>query len=600
MCGIAGVFHSLGVVSDPERTALARMLEALRHRGPDGEGTHEDGSVLLGHRRLAIIDLSDAARQPMPNETKDVWLTFNGEIYNFVELRDELRAGGHVFRSRTDSEVVVHGYEAWGIEGLLSRLSGMFAFALWDSRARTLYLARDRFGIKPLYYGRSADRFVFASELRALAASGLLRVEPSRASCASFLAFGSIPAPDTALAEMSSMRPGHYLEVSSRGEREKRWWTIPVGERPEGRADVARLLRDSVRAHLVSDVPLGVFLSGGIDSAALVATASRFVDEPLTALSVVLDDPELDESVYARAVAQKYGTAHREVRVGASSILEALPRFFGAMDQPTVDGVNSYVVSRAAREAGLTVVLTGLGGDEVFLGYPHFRKIRTLGRWMPLVRAPLLALRRFRPKLEYLRDATPTAAYSVFRGLYAPSEIEELLPGAAPAPLSTRQEDFLDAAIELELERYLHDQLLRDTDSMSMAHSIEARVPFLDPALVEAVLRLPPDAKLKRGVNKPLLLESIDDPLPREIWDRPKQGFTLPFARFLREHHLELEARTLDAAPFAPDAVRRVWRSFLDGRVHWSRPWALVAYSSWREGISELRIPEPAVLTIRA
>ncbi|MGH9333949.1 MAG: asparagine synthase (glutamine-hydrolyzing), partial [Vicinamibacteria bacterium] len=588
-----GVFRARGLLSEAERSALTRMLDAEKHRGPDGVGAHEDGPALLGHRRLAIIDLSESARQPMPNETEDVWLTFNGEIYNFVELRDELRALGHRFRSRTDAEVVIHGYEAWGMEKLLSRLRGMFAFALWDRRARKLVLARDRFGIKPLYCAWKGDTLLFASEVGALAASRLVDLEPSDKALSAFLALGSIPSPETALKAVSSIPAAHYVEVSNEGERSKRYWE-PFGG--DGREEaVPALLREAVEMHLVSDVPLGVFLSGGIDSASLVAIASRFVDEPLKTLSVVFDDPALDESAYARKVAEKYRTDHREVRVGAGEFLDALPEFWRAMDQPTVDGVNAFLVSRAARQAGLKVVLTGLGGDEVFLGYPHFRKIRTLSRWVSFV--PHGPLCRFLPRAEYLRHPTPSNVYLMFRGLFAPREIEELLPGAAAPTLAARSEDFLDAAVELEFSHYLGNQLLRDTDVMSMAHAIEARVPFLDHLLADAVARVPYEKKMKRGINKPLLLSSLEEPLPREVWDRPKQGFTLPFHRWMKEHGHELTERTLAARLFEPEPVRRLWRGFSAGRVHWSRPWSLVAYSAWRERLrSAARIPEPEEL----
>lgn len=598
MCGISGVLRYRHLLGAPEREGAVRMIEALSHRGPDGEGRHEDGPVLLGHRRLAIIDLSEAARQPLRNETGDVALTFNGEIYNFVELRRELSSLGHAFRSQTDAEVVVHGYEAWGIERLLERLRGMFAFALWDGRARKLFLVRDRFGIKPLYYVRAGETLLFASEISALAASRLIEVEPSEAALTAFLAFGSVPAPETALRGVVSILPAHYLEVSAEGEKLTRYWKLPVGETEDGDdPKVAELLRDAVRLHLMSDVPLGVFLSGGIDSASLVALASGFADEPLTTIAIVFDDPELDESVYARKVAEKYQTRHREIRIGASEFLDALPEFWRCMDQPTVDGVNSYLVSRAAREAGLTVVLTGVGGDEVFLGYPHFRKIRTLSR-APILLRPLAALRSFQPRLEYLRKPNAANVYATFRGLFAPSEIAELLPGAEPAALAAEQSDFLDAAVELEFSHYLQNQLLRDTDAMSMAHGIEARVSFLDHRLVEAVVRIPYDVKLSRRVNKPLLLSSLDDPLPREVWDRPKQGFTLPFRRFLTEHRDELTANTIAAGVFHEPAVRKLWKRFLEGRTHWSRPWALVAYASWRERTSRLRSNhEPAELT---
>jgi asparagine synthase (glutamine-hydrolysing) len=573
------------------------MLAAERHRGPDGQGVHESEGVILGHLRLAIIDLSASARQPMANETEDVWLTFNGEIYNFAELRSELRGLGHHFRSQTDAEVVLHGYEAWGMAKLLSRLRGMFAFVLWDERERKLFLARDRFGIKPLYFARGRDRFVFASEVLAIAASGLVEVEPSEDSLAAFLALGSVPAPETALAGVFSIPAAHVVEISREGETTQRYWSFSPGEARE--EAVPSLLRDAVRSHLVSDVPLGVFLSGGVDSASLVAIASGFVEEPLKTLSIVLDDPALDESAYARIVAEKYGTDHREVEVRASDFLDALPDFWQAMDQPTIDGVNSYLVSRAARQAGLKVVLTGLGGDEVFLGYPHFRRIQSLSRWLPWIPRPLLSSwSRRRPKLEYLLNPTPERVYLTFRGLFAPREIEELLPGANAAPLRASSEDPLDAAVELEFSHYLGNQLLRDTDVMSMAHGIEARVPFLDHLLVESVRSLPYSSKLRRGVNKPLLLRSLETPLPREIWDRPKRGFTLPFHRWMKEHQVDLTERTLGSGPFREEAVHKLWQSFAEGRAHWSRPWALVAYSSWRDRVHHLRTSsEPIELT---
>jgi len=597
MCGIAGIFRPRRLIGDAERMALARMLEAERHRGPDGEGKHEDRGILLGHRRLAIIDLSSSGTQPMPNETEDVWLTLNGEIYNFVELRSELKGLGHRFRSQTDAEVVLHGYEAWGMERLLSRLRGMFAFALWDARERKLFLARDRFGIKPLYCARSQEFLVFASEILAITASGLVEIEPSESSLSAFLTLGSVPAPETALEGVVSIPAAHYLEISREGEMTRCYWEPSGGASSE--EAIPSLLRDAVRSHLVSDVPLGVFLSGGIDSASLVAIASRIVEKPLKTLSIVLDDPALDESSYARIAAETYRTDHQEVEVRTQDFLDALPDFFRAMDQPTVDGVNSYLISRAARKAGLTVVLTGLGGDEVFLGYPHFRRIRSLSRWLPWIPRPLLGRwSRYRPKVDYLRNPTPSNLYLAFRGLFAPREIEELLPGATPPSLAVGTDDPLDAAVELEFSHYLGNQLLRDTDVMSMAHSIEARVPFLDHVLVESVRSLPYETKLRRGVNKPLLLSALETPLPREIWDRPKRGFTLPFHRWMKEHRHDLTERTLGSGLFQQHAVLELWQGFTEGRSHWSRPWALVAYSAWRERVLGLRTTrEPIELT---
>lgn len=607
-----------------DHLALARMLRAEAHRGPDDEGAFSVDRVLLGHTRLAVIDLSASARQPMPNETGDVWISFNGEIYNFEALREELRASGHRFRSKSDFEVLLHGYESWGLEGLLPRLHGMFAFAILDARPlheRKLYLVRDRLGIKPLYYADTKDRLLFASELSAIVASGLIPANPAEGALTSFLALGSVPGPGTAVEGVFMLEPAHYMEVSEGSRSFHRYWSLPApstaadddGAPDDGVEHVRELLAASVRMRLVSDVPLGVFSSGGMDSAALVALAAKFSSSKVTTLSVVFDEPAipvlpvLNEARYARVVADRYGTDHREIRLDGQDFLGALPDVFRAMDSPTVDGVNSFFVSRAARQAGLTVVLSGVGGDEIFLGYPHFRKLRALAPFVPwLERSPRFARRLLSRvssasmaghsagKLEYLESVNARHLYLLFRGLFSPGQILELIPESEPyeirgdLPSTLEGDDLLRSAMRLELGGYLRHQLLRDTDVMSMTHSIEARVPFLDHALVEAVFRLPHHVKFSRRVNKPLLMRALDEPLPREVWDRPKQGFTLPFQSWLVDHREELLERALAPGIFESRAVHRLWDAFARGRAHWSRPWALVAYSAWVERLQAI------------
>jgi len=618
MCGIAGVVRLHGRILEQDRASVTLMLRAQAHRGPDGEDCFADERVCLGHRRLAIIDLSDNGREPMANEAGDVWVSFNGEIYNFAELRSELVASGHVFRSRTDTEVLVHGYEEWGLESLLERLRGMFAFALYDARragAAKLFLVRDRFGIKPLYYARRGDALWFASELTALVRSGAVAAELDDHALTSFLEYGSIPGPRTALRDTETLPAGHYVEVSGGRSSRRRYWRLG-GASGDDSESIPDLLAKSVRAHLASDVPLGVFLSGGIDSATLVALASSTLSEPLKTLSVVFDDDGLNESAFARRVADRYRTDHREVFLDAEDFLETLPDIFDAMDSPTIDGVNTYFVSRAAKRAGLTVVLSGLGGDEVFLGYPHYKTLATFDplvgllarlprRLRAVVAATAKAIAR-KDKLGYLEVPTPANVYRVFRGLFSPRQIAELVDGVeAGGPFGVdealthqdEEETLLQTTVRLEFEHYLQHQLLRDTDTMSMAHSIEARVPFLDHVLVEAVARRPFASKLSRRINKPLLVNALPEPLPREVWNRRKQGFTLPFKRFMLAHRDELRERARESNLFRADAVDAMWNELESGRSHWSRPWALVVFAAWNDRLRAAAVsPDEPVL----
>jgi asparagine synthase (glutamine-hydrolysing) len=629
MCGIAGAF----LLDRPPRAesvaAVLRMLDAQVHRGPNDWGLllpdstaalsevralleargvehvrtyraeAERPAIVLGARRLSVIDLSPRGRMPMGAADGRVWIAFNGEIYNFAELRGELRARGYHFESETDTETILHGYQAWG-EDVVTRLRGMFALALFDgrtARAPRVLLARDRFGIKPLYWARRDSTLHFASEVRALMAGGALPNEPEPRGFHGFLVHGSVPSPWTTVRDVLSLPAAHTLTIDAHSyshPRPRAYWTLPGvrADRPDAaRAarETRRLLDEAVREHLVSDVPLGVFLSGGLDSSALTALAARHRPETLTTVSVSFDEAEFSEAGHAERVARRFGTKHVDVRVRPADFVAELPRIFAAMDQPSIDGVNTYFIARAAREAGLTVVLSGLGSDEIFWGYPGFRRGPRLARMAAVPGARRLAAlvgrlaaRRWASweKLVFLREGGPLAAYLAVRGLFPPARAARLLAagrlplGAAP----TRQGLTAHGYGELEVRHYLHDQLLRDTDVFAMAHSIEVRVPFLDHRLVEHVAAQPAALKLSPAGNKPLLRAAMGGDLGPETLARPKMGFTFPFERWLARAEVDSAlpppGRELDA-----DEAGRLRAAFHRRRAHWSRPWALAVLS---------------------
>ena len=611
MCGIAGLIRQgLNEASDrcaSDREAVSRMLAAQVHRGPDGAGLYQDDRAVLGHRRLSIIDLSAAGAQPMSNEDGSLQVSFNGEIYNYRELRDDLIRGGHAFQSRTDTEVLLHGYEQWGIAGLLDRLRGMFAFALYDTR-RGLILARDRLGIKPLYYHAGGDFLVFASEVKALLRSGLVPDERDRRALAGFLMAGTIPAPLTFIKGIGCLPAGHWAEWKDGALSVRKYWDLacpPPAYADPDPGELQSTLEDAVRRHLISDVPLGVFLSGGVDSAGLVALASRIRREQgdaLTTLTVVFDEKEYSEASPAWDIARRFQTRHREVRVTSADFQRELPAFMAAMDQPTNDGVNSYFVSQAARAAGLTVVLSGLGGDEVFWGYKHYRWLR-FGHFANRCPAPVRRLAaeagyrwgRLRGRDNWMRTAwlksggSSARVYLTMRGFFAPDRVARLMD-MSQAELDAAVEEHFGAlgagedvsatSINyIEMKRYLHDQLLRDTDVFSMAHSIEARVPYLDHVLVERLWNTAPalklgETKLDQAMNKPLLVQAIGDASVREAGARPKRGFTFPMARWMKTAAPEMQ-EIAETGSLVRSAVRECWGDFSEGRMHWSRAWAL-------------------------
>ncbi len=599
MCGLVGV---VGIDDRRARVAVERALGRLRHRGPDAFHVRSlsTNSVqcTLGHARLRIIDTEPTADQPLPNADESTWVVYNGELYNHVELRRELEEAGYRFRTRTDTEVLVHLYDHVGAEParMLERLRGMFAFALFDRKRGRLLLARDRLGIKPLYWATPSGALAFASEVRALAATGLVDGGPDEDAVRGYLLWGVVQGPRTILAGISQVGAGSYLLWENGQASHRRWWRPAVSSiattHDEVREQVSEVLRDSVRRHLVADRPVGVFLSSGVDSSAVTAIAADVATGPVRTLTVSLPGSSLDEGEAAAAFARRVGVDHEHVAVEGFDMAQDLPQVLRSMDQPTSDGVNSWFVSRAASQAGLVVVLTGVGGDELFGGYPTFRMVPRTARALhaihavpPRVRAKAVSWEsRRRPggRLVRVMDSAPGygGAYRAVRGLFAAGELGAARPvDAATVSIATALSPH-DRVTLLELANYQSNQLLRDTDQMSMAHSLEARVPLLDDEVVATCLTIP--SALRTMPGKRLLREAAG--LPATLTKRP---FTLPFAEWLQTdlrdtvRHALLSTDGALATVVPQELCQRVWEGFETGKTHWSKPWALAVLRLW-------------------
>lgn len=596
MCGIAGL-----VSNEPAARQVESAVGYLRHRGPDARGVRQWTGCVLGHTRLRILDLSPDADQPMSNEDETVSVVFNGEIYNYVELRRELQALGHRFRTRTDTEVLVHLYEEHG-ERLVEHLRGMFAFAIWNHRDQRLILARDRLGIKPLYYRTDEGNLAFASEVRALVRP-CDSVDPT--SVCAFLRLGWVPGPRTVISGVSELPAGHLLVWQDGQRRIARHWSPelrPTGP-PPALGELTESLISAAHRHLVADVPVGLFLSSGVDSVAVGRLVGQ-AEPDLRAFTVSFTG-ENDEAAAAAELSHRLGLRHTVVPVDGPDVLTSLPQFVSDMDQPTVDGLNSWVVSRAVRAEGIVVGLSGLGGDEIFGGYSTFRRVPRLQRgaqalaWIPerlrfladagVGRVDALAHSRARRALEALADGGPGTSYAAVRGLFGANELTALWPPAASVPdmalvhggagrIAPAQN-----VTQLELTNYLPFQLLRDTDCMSMAHALEVRVPLLDDAVVDVVLRR--QASDAPSWTKSDLLTAID-PVFAEVASRPKQTFTLPIDQWLRGPLRQTAFSALislgeASLGFDRRQLTSLWSAFDSGRAGWRPVWSLVILSLW-------------------
>jgi asparagine synthase (glutamine-hydrolysing) len=561
MCGINGILRLSEAAPPIDRDELLRTREAMIFRGPDGAGAwvSDDGRMALASRRLAILDLSEAGAQPMASEDGRFRIVLNGEVYNFGELRRELEGDGVRFRSRSDTEVVLALYAREGT-AMLSRLRGMYGLAIWDDREKTLLLARDPLGIKPLYFSTEGGCLRFASQVKALERSGAVSLDVDPAGLAGFLLWGSVPEPFTIRRSIQALPAGHHLIV-----REGR---IGAPE-PQGPAQIepltpAAAVEDSVEAHLVSDVPVAVFLSAGLDSGLIAALACRHLPEPPATFTLRFEGLEgtpLDEAPLAAEVAKRLGTRHVERRMGRGELADLWTGAVAAMDQPSIDGLNTWTVSRAAHEAGLKVVLSGLGGDEIFGSYPSFADVPRLARAARrAARLPGLAavwpaaakrLSPGRPKLAGLlrHGRTLPGAYFLRRGLFLPEELPGLLgrdlaeeglrlydpvadAARGLAAGNGRARDAWIAIHEMETARYLRNQLLRDSDWASMAWSVELRVPLVDAWLRSQLAAA--GFEPARSSGKAALVRRAAPELPQELWERPKSGFYIPVAEWMR------------------------------------------------------------------
>src|SRR5713226_197522 len=635
MCGIAGI---IGRIGDRNRAALQRMSAAMVHRGPDGQGTWESPpdsrgvGALLAHRRLAILDLSPAGAQPVVDPASGHVIVFNGEIYNFRELRDRLVASGQTFQSTGDTAVMLRALGTQGPDAIAS-LRGMFALASWDPQRRQLLLALDPLGIKPLYVARcpypSGEwSLAFASEVRALLASGLLpnpRLRPEAA--ASMVWNGFIVGPQTAVEGVESLWPGQLRVYGGSGKEEmaRDFWTVPppaTDSMDEHR--LSSILEECLRIHLISDVPLGVFLSGGVDSSAVANLAQKANRGPIHTFTLAFEEPEYNEGPIARRIAEGIGTSHREVVLAERQVVSQLDKALDSLDQPTFDGLNSYYMSHAVREAGFTVALVGTGGDELFGGYTSVRDLPRLHRWSRRLRwvprgalasAARLAMATLRrsngaiaPQTRWAklpdmlrRGDDLIALYQLAHALFLPDFQRALLPsdgalvdGLPPAARArlegeTRARSPLSAISVLEQRLFLGERLLRDGDAASMAVSLEQRVPLVDQTLFETVDRLD-DATRYKPIGRKAELRRIGlRGLDPALFERPKSGFVLPFDRWIRRGLRKTMDETLRdpqavrAAGLAPEAVGRLWRAFLDGApgMYWSRVWGLFVLVHW-------------------
>lgn len=643
MCGIAGI---VGCLDERNRAALRRITSAMSHRGPDGEGFWESSpdesgfGVMFGHRRLAILDLSNAAAQPMTDPAFGHVLVLNGEIYNYVALRDRLQAEGHRFESSGDTAVMLRALCKDDV-GAIAKLRGMFAFGFWNRDRRSLVLARDPLGIKPLYILRNPTpgarwSLAFASELRALLASGLIERPTLRpAAVGSVIWNGFVVAPNTAVEQIESLMPGEWRSFDGQGTetgRAEYALSSSPPERPIDEREIEQQLEESVRVHLISDVPLGIFLSGGVDSSAIANLAQRALKGSVNTFTLAFDEREYNEGAIARQVADAIGTRHQEVLLTEQGFVDKLEDALDSLDQPTFDGLNSFYMSHAVRQAGFKVALVGTGGDELFGGYasfrdlPHFARWRAWTRWLPgglqaevarmLASATQGQASGFPRQTRWAKLPDILAArgdllaiYQLAYGLFLPqtqqrilqSGIADSLTDGLPERMLSRLRSEMSGRTALEtiglLERrlFLGERLLRDTDAASMSASIEIRLPLVDQVLAEAVDRLPERTRFCPVGRKALLRRVGLRGLNPQLFDRPKSGFVLPFDRWLKGKLGEVVHSTMldhDAAQrvgLESGEIERLWKAYSIGApgLYWSRIWALYVLMRWcqRHGV---------------
>ncbi|MBI5167598.1 MAG: asparagine synthase (glutamine-hydrolyzing) [candidate division NC10 bacterium] len=649
MCGICGKLN-FDSENKVDRDLLRRMTEVLYHRGPDDEGIFIDGPIGLGHRRLAIIDLSPAGHQPMANEDGSIWIVFNGEIYNFQELRLILEDKGHRFRSNSDTEVIIHLYEEKGTD-CLRNLRGMFAFALWDAKDRTLFLVRDRLGKKPLFYYVDKNAFLFASEPKAILQDPRVKAEPDLEAIHHYLTYGYVPSPYSAFKGIRKLPPAHYLLLKDGGLHIERYWKLSYAKKrsgdpslgwvPRGQGsgekaeeeicqEILDRLREAVKIRLISDVPLGAFLSGGIDSSTVVALMSELNSEPVKTFSIGFQEKEYDELKYARLVAQRFGTDHHELTVKPDAV-EVLPKLVWHYNEPFADSsaIPTYYVAQVTRKY-VTVALNGDAGDENFAGYERYlanqlaclyEKIPSMlreGMEWAVQRTPdsgrpkglLHRTKRFfeaiseEPRRRYSRwishfnNSRKEELYTdEFKARVGPIDSVELLLKAYTA---SDAHDFIDATLDVDVNMYLPEDLLVKVDIASMANSLEARSPFLDHLFMEFVASLPSHLKLRGRTTKYIFKKAVKGLLPGGVIDRPKMGFGVPIDHWFRNELREmaydvlLGHRAMERGYFRRDSVQKLLDEHTTGKASWHYLlWNLLMLELWHRMFIDEAIRQP-------
>lgn len=618
MCGIAGIYCFQPIIDDKE-LLVAKMNQSMYHRGPDDEGIFADQNIALGHRRLSIIDLSPFGHQPMANHDNRYHIVFNGEIYNFEEVKAQIQ--DYPFQSQSDTEVILAAYMKWG-KYCLDKFNGMFAFAIWDKEKEELFIARDRFGKKPLYYYRNNNYFIFASELRALLNSDKVPRKIDSLGAQDFLRYYTVQSPHTIIKDVYMLLPGHYMLITNEQFKISKYWDLieNVSMASKGKKykevcdDIHFLLTESVKRRLISDVPLGAFLSGGIDSSIIVGLMATQITKKVKTFSVTFHENKFNESVYSRIIADKFSTEHHEIKLSANDLLTLLPSALADIDHPTTDGINSYVVAKVTKQEGITVALSGLGGDELFAGYDIiFGRLQKIQKYKWLWHIPV-AMRKILATL--INVISPSvASYKIGYALMKPSSsLTDVYPILRQGLLNNQMEEilkvdffesdrnsvsdilmtmknlsnlpFLSQVSVAELIFFLQSILLRDIDQMSMAHSLEVRAPFLDYELVEYVLGVRDNYK-QPITPKKLLVDSVGNLLPVAIVSRPKMGFFFPWEIWMKgelKKFCEEHINSFSNRPFSNNgAVLDMWKRFLNGdkRVNYMRIWTLVTLESW-------------------
>ena len=614
MCGIAGIIGLRD--TETARAKIRRMSQSLSHRGPDAEGFFVDEGIAFGHRRLSIIDLSETANQPLSDSTNRYSIILNGEIYNYQEVKRSLPE--YPFATESDTEAVIAAFAKYGTD-CLSLLNGMFAFAIWDKERREMFVARDRLGVKPLYYSQTPDGvFVFASEIRAILNSEMVPRKLNKDGLYDYVMYQSVYAPQTIVENIYQLPAGEFGLFSNAKFEKRAYWRIEENDFAETfddekhvKKNVKELLLRSVERRMISDVRLGAFLSGGIDSSAVVGLMSEISAQPIDTFSVTFADKEFDESPYSELIAGKFNTRHTSVCLKPEDFLAELPNALNATDSPSGDGINTYIVSKAAKQSGITVALSGLGGDELFAGYPNFIKwTKTQNGFLQKVprslRKSLASSLAFSSNSKRQRIADVINAdklnlsgiYPMFRQVMSQRAVNEMCRNGHHKINIQRILDEKESAIEkfpllsrfsiAEMLGYTQNVLLKDTDQFSMASALEVREPFFDYKLVEYVLQIPDRLKYPK-FPKRLLVEAISPMLPDEIVHRKKMGFVLPWEKWMRNELKEFCQTRIEALAgrgiLDPDRLRFQWNSFLKGSngVIWSQLWHLVVLAEWIE-----------------